>query len=360
MSQESTERGNLIQKPRWNQFRLVHVMYVMSLLGASLAINGTAGIGLAIIIIYIWAIVFLRQTLQHILTELIAVSLVVLLLIWMMIPVVSHAPEAARRIHCVNQMKQIGLALQTYHTTYQSYPPAYVADENGKPMHSWRVLILPFMKQQALYELYDFNEPWDGPNNIKLLDQMPDVFACPGRIHHTDHKNCTTYVAVVGENTAWPGAVPGTVAQITDPLDETLMLVESHVDNILWTEPRDLSLDQFNSGEHKQHDGHQMSSFFYRYYNGRNALMADGSVQYFAHSASADVWHRVIKKSDGASIYDEDLGPASNWDEKDSRQLRIGNCLRLGFFVVVMLLPLPWVWIKPKVASDSDNLGEEA
>ena len=57
----------------------------------------------------------------------------------------------------------------------------YVADATGRPMHSWRVLILPFLEQQSLYEQYDFREPWDGPNNIQLLGNMPDVFSCPSR-----------------------------------------------------------------------------------------------------------------------------------------------------------------------------------
>jgi uncharacterized protein DUF1559 len=69
------------------------------------------------------------------------------------------------------------VAVATYHDTYGTLPPAYIADAEGKPLHSWRVLLLPFLEQRELYEQYDFDEPWDGPNNRKLLAQRPSVFA---------------------------------------------------------------------------------------------------------------------------------------------------------------------------------------
>ncbi|HZW34640.1 MAG TPA: DUF1559 domain-containing protein [Isosphaeraceae bacterium] len=45
---------------------------------------------------------------------------------------------------------------------------SYIADATGKPMHGWRVLILPFLEQSAVYNQYDFSEPWDGPNNPRM------------------------------------------------------------------------------------------------------------------------------------------------------------------------------------------------
>ena len=92
---------------------------------------------------------------------------------------VKQAREAAQRSTCKNNLKQIGLALHNYHDRYQSFPPAFVADENGKPMHSWRVLLLPYLDQADLYARYNFNEPWNGPNNLKLGDEIPEVYGCP-------------------------------------------------------------------------------------------------------------------------------------------------------------------------------------
>lgn len=75
--------------------------------------------------------------------------------------------EAARRVSCLNNLRHIELALHNYHNAHGCFPPAYIVDESGRPMHSWRVL-LPYLEQEALYDQYDFSEPWDGPNNRKL------------------------------------------------------------------------------------------------------------------------------------------------------------------------------------------------
>ena len=75
----------------------------------------------------------------------------------------------------LNNLKQIAMALQCYHQANGCFPPAYIADKTGKPMHSWRVLILPYLDRDDLYKAYNFTEPWDGPNNKKLATSRPDL-----------------------------------------------------------------------------------------------------------------------------------------------------------------------------------------
>lgn len=96
----------------------------------------------------------------------------------LLLPAVQAARQAARRNQCVTNLRQISLAMLNYHDVWNSFPPAYIADENGRPKHSWRVLILPYLEQQTLYDRYDFNEPWDGPHNSQLAALMPPVYAC--------------------------------------------------------------------------------------------------------------------------------------------------------------------------------------
>ncbi len=62
-----------------------------------------------------------------------------------------HAREAARRASCSGQLSQLALALHNYCDVYGVLPPAHVDDEHGRPMHSWRVLILPFINEDTLY-----------------------------------------------------------------------------------------------------------------------------------------------------------------------------------------------------------------
>jgi prepilin-type processing-associated H-X9-DG protein len=170
---------------------------------------------------------------------LVAVIGVLIALLW---PAVFPAREAARRAMCINNMKQIGVAMQMYHDQYKCFPPAYIPDENGRPMHSWRVLLLPFMEQQAIYEQYDLNEPWDGPNNSRLAGMIDNVYRCPSE-DTSVHPAETNYVMIVGPGTISDGPTPTQIGQITDGVANTIMVVEVAGSGIHWTEPRDLKLE---------------------------------------------------------------------------------------------------------------------
>ena len=107
----------------------------------------------------------------------------------LLLPTVSKVREAARRSDCKNKLKNIVLALHNYHETHGSFPPAFVVDKERRPLYSWRVLILPQLDQQALYEQFDLTKAWDAPENRRLLDQMPYEYGCPS---HTGAQPGTT------------------------------------------------------------------------------------------------------------------------------------------------------------------------
>ena len=86
----------------------------------------------------------------------------------LLLPAVQAARESKRQMVCAQNLKQIGLAMHAYHQKYGSFPPAYIAGKDGKPKHSWRLLILPFLDQEDLYREYRFDEPWNGPHNSQL------------------------------------------------------------------------------------------------------------------------------------------------------------------------------------------------
>ncbi len=155
---------------------------------------------------------------------------------------VYRGHEAARRVSCVNKLKQIGLALHNYADVHGCLPSAYIADELGKPMHSWRVLILPQLDRNDIYEKYNFDEPWNGPNNSKLHDMVVSEFHCP-KEKPTVNETDTCYVAVVGPNTVFPGEEALKLNDIYDGASRTIMLVEVSGSSIHWMEPRDLDID---------------------------------------------------------------------------------------------------------------------
>ena len=101
-------------------------------------------------------------------------------LIALLLPAVQSAREAARRAQCVNNIKQIMLAMHNYISANSSFPRD-ITDKNGKPLLSWRVAILPYVEQGVLFDKFKLDEPWDSPHNQELLKYMPLVYQCPSR-----------------------------------------------------------------------------------------------------------------------------------------------------------------------------------
>lgn len=153
------------------------------------------------------------------------------------------AREAATAAAAVCPLKCLGLAFHNYHDVYGSFPPAYLADEQGRPMHSWRALILPFVEQHELYDQYRFDEPWDGPNNSQLADRMPRTFHMPSEPPSSSRTNI---VAIVGEPTAFPGARATRLRDFRDGTEYTILLTEIADSDILWLEPRDLCFEEMS------------------------------------------------------------------------------------------------------------------
>ena len=164
----------------------------------------------------------------------------------LLVPAVRDAQRAARRSSCDCNLKQIGLALQNYADVYKSFPPAYVTDARGTRMHSWRVLILPFMEQKPLYEMYDFNEPWNGPHNRRLANMMPPIYRCPS--DDLARRGETSYAAIDGPGTVFSGSKGSTFTDIKDGTSNTVAVVEAAGAGIDWMEPRDLPFSSLRGG----------------------------------------------------------------------------------------------------------------
>ena len=134
--------------------------------------------------------------------------------------------------------------MHAYHDKYGHLPPAYVLGADGKPAHSWRVLVLEFMGYEELFKQYNFKEPWNGPNNRRLADKMPGQYRVASHANERN-KNLTSYVVLVGPKTAFPGDKTVKFKDITDGLDKTILLAEAEGFNIHWMEPRDWDVDKF-------------------------------------------------------------------------------------------------------------------
>jgi hypothetical protein len=97
------------------------------------------------------------------------------------------------------------LALIDYHQAHGALPPAVLPDKDGRPLHSWRVLLLPYLDQKALYDQFHLDEPWDSPHNLPLLGRMPKVFQSPEEGHPQVGPCHTFFHVLVGKGTPFEG-----------------------------------------------------------------------------------------------------------------------------------------------------------
>jgi prepilin-type processing-associated H-X9-DG protein len=228
-----------------------------------------------------------RPRLGSRLVEVLVVLSIIAVLIALLLPAVrSGAGPAARRFHCMGNLKQIALALHNYESVHNALPPAYTVDATGRPLHSWRTLILPYLEQEPLYRTIDLSKPWNDPANAKALRTSLPVFRCP---EATGPPNTTTYLAIVAPNGCLMPEAPRRLAEITDGTASTLMVIEAGEESAVpWMAPVDA--DEFlvmslGSTTKLHHAG------------GTNAGFVDGSVRFMKASIPADVRRAVISIS---------------------------------------------------------------
>ncbi len=144
--------------------------------------------------------------------------------------------ESAARMASSNNLMMIGMALQNYHDEHNALPEPYQRTKDGKPGLSWRVALLPYLGEDALYKEFHLDEPWDSEHNKKLLSRMPKIYAHPG----TPGDGTQTYYQVfVGKGTAFDPETKVNFTSIPDGTSNTIAVVEA-AKPVPWTAPEDL------------------------------------------------------------------------------------------------------------------------
>lgn len=209
-------------------------------------------------------------------------------------PLLTRTEGAAVRGDSANKLKQIGLAMHNYHDTHRAFPPAFSRDKQGKPLLSWRVHVLPFLDQEALYKEFRLNEPWDSEHNQKLIARMPAVYR--GANQKLADEGRTPFVVPVGAATIFTGGPKGLrVAEVSDGTSHTALAVEADdAHAVIWTKPDDLKFDpkqpQAGLAEYKP--------------GGFAILMGDGSVHFLP---------ATIDKKTLAAIFTRNGGEVVKW-----------------------------------------------
>jgi hypothetical protein len=233
------------------------------------------------------------------------------ILIGLLLPAVQKTREAAARIQTSNNLKEVGIGMQNFEGAYQQFPSATVYDANGKPLYSWRVLLLPHIGEDLLYRQFHLDEPWDSPNNLPLLKQMPkayqtpadpdanaagntyfQVFNGPGAMFDSDTR-FGLRPSIAGPTTRQGNRDGGPLVGVTDGTSNTFMVAEAAT-AVPWTAPRDIPFDPAKPLP-------PLGGRFPRVFL---VLFADGSVRSVDRKTPEATLKLYIQKADGMALPD--------------------------------------------------------
>jgi uncharacterized protein (TIGR03067 family) len=197
---------------------------------------------------------------------------------------------AAAKAQSENNLKQIGLAMHTFHDTYQQLPKNAIYSKDGKPLLSWRVAILPFIEENPLFMEFRQNEPWDSPHNKKLLAKMPKVYEPV--LGKPKQPYSTYYQVFTGPGTVFEGEKKLGIRDILDGTSNTILVVEAG-EAVPWTKPQDLPFDP------KKKELPKVGGLFP---DGFHIALCDGSTRWVNGRPDPRVLRAAITRAGGEAI----------------------------------------------------------
>ena len=204
---------------------------------------------------------------------------------------------SSERMVSRNNLKILALAMMNYEATHGRLPPQSIRGKDGKPLLSWRVALLPYLEQEALYQHFKLDEAWDSEHNKKLLPLIPRMFETArlgdpqGKVNPADLAN-TRYQVFVGPGAVFDGprSIPQT--EVRDGTSYTLLIAEAF-EPVPWTKPQDLPFDP--KGPLPKLGG--------LFHDGFHAAMVDGAVRFIPQTVGAKSLRALITR-DGGEIID--------------------------------------------------------
>ena len=214
------------------------------------------------------------------------------ILVGLTLPAVQAAREAARRAQSSNNLKQIGLAMHNYASVMGRFPARAKFDKQGKPLLSWRVLILPYLGQAPLYSQFHLDEPWDSENNRKLIPLMPAIYQNPSV---PAKPGMASYLAVCGKGLAFEGDQGRAIADFKNGMRNTILVVEGDPERaVTWTKPDNW---EFNAQQPMAGLGHATRGRLQR-------LFGDGSVRFIPGIMDANAFRAMLTIAGGEQFND--------------------------------------------------------
>lgn len=204
--------------------------------------------------------------------------------------------ETAAFIRSRNSLKQLMGAMHLHYNAHLRLPAAYTRKEDGTKLLSWRVKLLPYLGEGALYAQFHLDEPWDSDHNKKLIPKIPPVFACPALGDEAAKKGLTRFVGPVAPKTIFEGSEAIPLSKIRDGTSNTLGFLEADAEHaVIWTKPDDIKVDWKEPLKGVKLWKIESGSVFL-------TVFCDGKVQAVSEKIDGDNLRRLMQKNDGEVI----------------------------------------------------------
>jgi prepilin-type processing-associated H-X9-DG protein len=219
-----------------------------------------------------------------------------------LLPMTQEARDGEGYVRSQVSLRRIGLALLQYHGDHGTLPPAVVRDKGGKPLYSWRVLVLPYLEAKPAYDRFKLDEPWDSPDNLAVLQgrftsaYQPALGGWASEVTH--------YQALVGPGTAFERPGLKLPDDFPDGPANTLLVVEA-AEAVPWSKPADLVYDLgrplpalgglFTKSV-------RLLGYRVGWKSGFNAAFADGSVRLIASDTDERTLRALITRNGGEPV----------------------------------------------------------
>jgi hypothetical protein len=216
-----------------------------------------------------------------------------------------------------NNLNRLGIAIYDFGEANFEFPPDASYTSNGQPLLSWRVHLLPYLKEGALHRQFRLDEPWDSPHNKKLIAKMPNVYRSPG-LDLDEGETCMLAVVDVrgaggstliqppasfahASNPLGLGRSSATFGSCIDGLSNTAIIVEADPEQAVpWTQPGDLQFDPDDPSQ----------GMFGAREGGALVTMGDSSVKFLSDRADDETLRRLFGRNDRQAYEFPDGRPA--------------------------------------------------
>ncbi len=337
------------------RFRIATLLYLFALIAVCIRIFGAAGLLVAALVpgCWWWA---RERNLRWIALALVLFALATLLSLRALAATFPRPYNSVYQNVDRNRVKLLAIAIISYEIQNGRLPP-YTTDADGRPLHSWRTLILPFLNEEILYSKLTLDEPWDSPTNLAVFQSAKtDAFASElYRVAYGVPESEAHFLAVTGGGTLWSPNRQESSTPTYDAARDRVMLVQTGVKRARWYEPVDLSEEEFvhllHGDDNDELDTVEVGYFVTRYgrihrRRTRTVGLGGGVVFDVQRAPTRDVARSLVVVSDDPielwSVAEEYVSDTDAEVRLVRVQLHWGRVWNALVFVALALLPARW------------------